>query len=290
MDDVHAAATDTLGPINWAFLRIIAIIELYTKQRWVEPLVPSRYPYSLLYHQTMSTLLSSGELPARKLAESVLNLQCFRWISQEDYLLLLRHLLEIGHLQRMEDGGLIIGREGEKVVNDYRFLSVFLVPEYYLVKDENRAIGTVDKIYPPETRFSLAGRTWETVEVNEKSKVIFVKPVSGISTVDWNVNFTADLHTVLVQKLRSILLSDDSYSYLSDSCRERLTEIRSLARNSGILTKLVTQLSENKYAVFPWIGTRELFTLHFLLLQRGIKSKILWRTLCVFGSYFQRAR
>ena len=61
MDDVHAAATDTLGPINWAFLRIIAIIELYTKQRWVEPLVPSKYPYSLLYHQTMSTLLSSGE-------------------------------------------------------------------------------------------------------------------------------------------------------------------------------------------------------------------------------------
>ena len=281
MDDVHAAATDTLGPINWAFLRIIAIIELYTKQRWVEPLVPSKYPYSLLYHQTMSTLLSSGELPAKRLAESVLNLQCFRWISQEDYLLLLRHLLEIGHLQRMEDGGLIIGREVEKVVNDYRFLSVFLVPEYYLVKDENRAIGTVDKIYPPETRFSLAGRTWETVEVNEKSKVIFVKPVSGISTVDWNVNFTADLHTVLVQKLRSILLSDDSYPYLSDSCRERLTEIRNLARNSGILTKLVTQLSENKYAVFPWIGTRELFTLHFLLLQRGIKSKILWRT-CVY--------
>ena len=54
-----------------------------------------------------------------------------------------------------------------------------------------------------------------------------------------------------------------------------------MARNSGILTKLVTQLSENKYAVFPWIGTRELFTLHFLLLQRGIKSKILWRT-CVY--------
>ncbi len=281
VDDVHAMASDTLGPINWSFIRTIAIIELYTKQRWLEPLSPGRYPYSLLYHQTMSHLLSAGELPAKRLADAVLGLSCFRHIPQEDYGLLLNHLLEIGHLQKMEEGGLIIGREGEKVVNDYRFLAVFQVPEYYLVKDENRAIGTVDKIYPPETRFALAGRTWETVEVNQKAKVIFVKLVPGISTVDWDIDFNADLHTVLVRKMKSILECGDMYPYLGESCRERLSEIRYLARNSGILANRVTQLSENKYAVFPWIGTRQLFTLHFLLRQRGLKSKILWRT-CVY--------
>ncbi len=281
VDDVHATASDTLGPINWSFLRTIAIIELYTKQRWLEPLEPERYPYSLLYHQTMSYLLSAGEVSVKRLFDEVLSLSSFRYIQREEYLLLLRHLLDIGHLQKMEDGGLIIGPAGEKIVNDYHFLAVFQVPEYYLVKDENRAIGTVDKIYPPETRFALAGRTWETVEVNQKAKVIFVKLVPGISTVDWNVDFTADLHTVLVRKMREILLVGDDYPYLSDSCKERLSEIRALARNSGILHELVTQLSEIKYAVFPWIGTRQLFTLHFLLTKRGIKSKILWRT-CVY--------
>lgn len=281
VDDVHATASDTLGPINWSFLRTIAIVELYTKQRWLEPLEPERYPYSLLYHQTMSYLLSAGEVSVKRLFGEVLSLSPFRYIQREEYLLLLRHLLDIGHLQKMEDGGLIIGPAGEKIVNDYHFLAVFQVPEYYLVKDENRAIGTVDKIYPPETRFALAGRTWETVEVNQKAKVIFVKLVPGISTVDWNVDFTADLHTVLVRKMREILLVGDDYPYLSDSCKERLSEIRALARNSGILHELVTQLSEIKYAVFPWIGTRQLFTLHFLLTKRGIKSKILWRT-CVY--------
>lgn len=281
VDDVHATASDTLGPINWSFLRTIAIIELYTKQRWLEPLEPERYPYSLLYHQTMSYLLSAGEVSVKRLFDEVLSLSSFRYIQREEYLLLLKHLLNIGHLQKMEDGGLIIGPAGEKIVNDYHFLAVFQVPEYYLVKDENRAIGTVDKIYPPETRFALAGRTWETVEVNQKAKVIFVKLVPGISTVDWNVDFTADLHTVLVRKMREILLVGDDYPYLSDSCKERLSEIRALARNSGILHELVTQLSEIKYAVFPWVGTRQLFTLHFLLTKRGIKSKILWRT-CVY--------
>lgn len=281
MDDVHATAADTLGPINWSFVRTIAIIELYTKQKWVEPLSPGRFPYALLYHQTMSYLFAAGEASAKELAEQVLGLACFRSIPQADYLLLLRHLLAIGHLQKMEGGGLLIGREGEKIVNDYHFLAVFIVPEYYLVKDENRAIGTVDKIYPQGTRFALAGRTWETLEVNQKAKVLFVKLVPGISTVDWDVDFNADLHTVLVQKMRHILACEEQYPYLSDSCRERLGEIRYLARNSGILSNLVTQLSEHKFAVFPWVGTRQLFTLHFLLLQRGLKSKILWRT-CVY--------
>jgi ATP-dependent Lhr-like helicase len=152
------------------------------------------------------------------------------------------------------------------------------VPEYYLVKDENSAIGTVDKLYPVETRFALAGRTWETVEVNEKAKTIFVKLVPGISTVDWNVDFTAELHTVLVRKMKSILESGEEYAYLSESCRERLGEIRFLARNSGILNNLITRLSETKYAIFPWMGTRQLYTLHFLFLKFGLKSRILWRT------------
>ena len=89
------------------------------------------------------------------------------------------------------------------------------------------------------------------------------------------------MHTTLVQKMKYILLCGEQYAYLSDSCRERLEEIRYLARNSGILNHVVTQLSENKYAIFPWVGTRQLFTLHFMLLERGFKSKILWRT-CVY--------
>jgi len=277
-DEVNATAADALGPINWSFIRTIAIIELYTKQKWLEPLSPGKYPYSLLYHQTMSYLLSEGEAPTEKLVKAILGLTSFKHILKEDYRRFIEHLLATEHIQKMEHGGFIIGRAGEKVVNDFHFLAVFEVPDYYLVKDENRAIGTVDKIYPPETRFSLAGRTWETVEVNKKAKVIFVKSVPGISTVDWDAELSAELHTVLVQKMRNILLGDDEYPYLSDSCRERLEEIRFVARNSGILENMITQISENKYAILPWVGTRQLYTLHYLLRQKGLKSKIPWKT------------
>lgn len=286
VEDIQTTAADTLGPVNWSFIRLIAIIELYTKEKWIEPILPHRHPYSLLYHQTMSCLKSNGELSPAKLAQEVLSLHSFQAISQDDFKLLLAHLIEIEHIQKTEQGGLIIGRAGEQIVNHFHFYTVFMVPEYYLVKDENRAIGTVDKIYPVGMRFSLAGMTWETVDVNVKSKVIFVRRVPGISVVDWNVDFKSELHTVLVRKMQSILKGEDVYPYLSDSCKERLNEIRYLTRNSGILEHLVTPLSERKFAIFPWVGTRQLFTLHYALLGRGIKSKMPWDTCIYLEVYF----
>ena len=278
VESVGVNASDILGPINWEFIRTIAIIELYLKEHWLEPIPPQNYAYNLLYHQTMSYLKSNGEMTAAALASFILNLGSFKHISQEDYKQLLSYLLSIDQLERTENGGLIIGREGEKIVNSYKFLTVFLASEYLLVKDENRTIGTVDKVYPVGIRFALAGQAWETVDVNEKSKVIFVKSVPGISLVDWDVDFTAELHTKLVRKIHEVLNGNDSYMYLSESCKERLQEIRYITQNLGILNNMVTALSDIKYAIFPWIGTRQLVTLNYALRKRGIKCKLPWIT------------
>jgi len=278
VEDIQTTAADTLGPINWNFIRLIAIIELYTKERWVEPLLPYEHAYPLLYHQTMGYLKSNGEVSPAKLAEEILSLSSFRKISQADFKVLLNHLLDLEHIQKTERGGLIVGRVGENIVNHFHFYSVFIVPEYYLVKDENRTIGTVDKIYPEGVRFSLAGMTWETVDVNAASKVIFVKKVPGISEVDWDVDFRGELHTHLVRKMQAILAGEDTFAYLSESCQERLSEIRYLAQNSSLLSELVTPLSDRLFAVFPWVGSRQLSALHYALLNQGVKSKLPWDT------------
>lgn len=287
VEDLKVNPDSTLGPINWDFIRTIAIIELYLKQHWIEPIPPRRHAYNLLYHQTMSHLKSNGEMSPGALAQDMLTLGCFRHIPQEDYKHLLTHLLETEQLQKTEQGGLIIGREGEKVVNSHKFLTVFLATDYLLVKDENRTIGTVDKIYPVGVRFALAGTAWETVDVNVKSKVIFVKKVPGISLVDWDVDFENELHTVLVRKIRSILLSDGPFPYLSESCKDRLTEIRYITRGSGLLDSLVAPLSDRKYAIFPWVGTRQLITLNYALRQRGIKCKHPWPTCLYLEALFE---
>ena len=96
--------------VPWKLIQGIALVQLYLEERWVEPPKLDRLPFSLLYHQTMSTLASCGELSPAALAARVLSLSCFYRITQEDYKTLLRHLIEIDHIQRTEEGGLIVVR------------------------------------------------------------------------------------------------------------------------------------------------------------------------------------
>ncbi|MBO5227688.1 MAG: DEAD/DEAH box helicase, partial [Lachnospiraceae bacterium] len=143
VEDIKINSSDILGPINWEFIRIIAIVELYLREHWIEPIPPIKHAYNLLYHQTMSVLKSNGEMSPAGLASAVLTLESFKYITQEDYKKLLTYMIETEQLERTEHGGLVIGRAGEKVVNSYKFLTVFIASEYLLVKDENRTIGTV---------------------------------------------------------------------------------------------------------------------------------------------------
>ena len=48
--------------IPWYLIQGIALVQLYIEERFVEPPRTQRLPYSLLYHQTMSTLASCGEM------------------------------------------------------------------------------------------------------------------------------------------------------------------------------------------------------------------------------------
>lgn len=123
--------------IPWQLLQCIAVIQLYLEERWIEPIQPVKYPFSLLYHQTMSTLASLGELSPAALARQVLTLAPFAAISQTDFRQLLRYLISIEHLQQTESGTLIIGLAAEKSIRNFRFYAVFPDNVEYTVKGES---------------------------------------------------------------------------------------------------------------------------------------------------------
>ena len=67
-----------LDALPWDLLRSIAIIQLYLEERWVEPFEQKKKPFSLLAHQTLSVLMSYGELMPSELAQKVLFLPAFK--------------------------------------------------------------------------------------------------------------------------------------------------------------------------------------------------------------------
>ncbi|MDR2898494.1 MAG: DEAD/DEAH box helicase [Spirochaetaceae bacterium] len=265
--------------INWEFLKNLAIIQLRLEDKWVEPIAPASHSFGLLYHQTMSFLLAQEEASPALLAQNVLSLSAFQKIEAEDYKILLRHLLAIGHLQKTERGHLIIGYDAEPIVTGYQFYSVFETAIEYSVRCKGETIGSVTKAYPVGTTFALAGRAWKTVDVNEKSKIIFVTEARSAADGKWQSPSRMEIHIGVLQKIRHILSCDDEYAYLSDSCKARLAQIRKDARLRGITDGLVVPLGRYRrgskpFAIFPWVGTRQLYTLQLILEQEGLKSVI----------------
>ena len=264
-------SNDLFPEINWEFLRAIAIVQLYLDEKWIEPITPPKFPYALLYHQTLAFLAVAGESSAPFLAQNILTLTPFKNIPQQDYRILLRHLIDINQLQLTERGGIIIGRSGENVINNYEFYSVFETPDEYTVKCENEIIGTINEHVTAGKQFTLAGRAFECISVNEKSKLIFVRQVKGAPKFTLAGAGTPEIHTKVMEKIREILLSDEIYTYLSPKCSEKLRHIRTFADQSGFLTNTVTLIRGRQYAIFPWLGTRQSSVLCFALKNKGFR-------------------
>jgi len=240
--------------IPWQLLQCIAIIQLYLEERWIEPIEPAKYPLSLLYHQTMSILGSLGELSPVALAQQVLTLPSFAAISQEDFRQLLRYWIDIDHLQLTENGGLIIGLTGEKVVRNFRFYAVFADNVEYIVRDEFQEIGSIVMPLPAGNRFALAGRTWEAIDIDRQSKTIFVQEVAGFASTSWRSG-SGSIHTKILSRMRKVLLEDTQYPYLQNQAKERLKAARQLAHTTGLTEAYLLPIADDLCCIFPWMGT-----------------------------------
>jgi ATP-dependent Lhr-like helicase len=250
--------------IPWQLLQCIAIIQLYLEERWIEPIKPIKYPLSLLYHQTMSILAATGEISPATLAKQILNLPPFAAIAQADLLLLLRYLIDIDHIQKTEQDKLILGLTGERVVRKFQFYAVFADSQGYVVKQGTTEIGTIPMPFSIGHQFSLAGRTWEVLEIEFKKKLISVKQVEAKATIYWRGS-GGIIHTRILQRMRQVLLEDVEYTYLQENAWHRLQTVRELVQNSGLDKQNIVPLAKDKCCIFPWMGTTAYRTLERFL-------------------------
>ena len=253
--------------IPWKLLQGIALVQLYLEERWVEPPRLDRLPFSLLYHQTMSTLASCGELSPRALADRVLRLHYFHRITQEDYRVLLRHLIATDHIQQTEQGGLIVGLAGERVINSFKFYGVFQQSEEYTVRSESQELGTVVSPPPVGEKLAIAGHVWQVLDVDHKRRLIYCQQVKG-SVPAYFGQCPGDLHTKILTRMRRVLQEDRQYPYLMKNAVARLEQARFTAAHSGAAEKPLINLGGNMWCLLPWVGT---YT--FLTMERFLKIK-----------------
>lgn len=254
--------------LPWKLLQGIAIVTLYTEDRFVEPPRPIAYPFSLLYHQTMSILAYSGELLPSELARRVLTLSVFHGISQEDYKVFLQHLMAIGHIEATAERGLIVGVKAEKLVNNYKFFAVFQENEEFSVHCGSQELGTVVSPPPVGERLAIAGKVWDIKEIDIKKKQVFVTPVKGVVPAFFGL-CPGDIHNRVLLKMKDILFGEKSYPFLRPGAVTRLAEGRHYAAMAKMSESRLISLGGDGWVLFPWLGTYA-----FMACERMIKIRL----------------
>ena len=266
MREEHPEAR-AMDRMPWFLIQGIALVQLYIEERFVEPPRLDRLPYSLLYHQTMSTLASCGEMTAGELASRVLTLSCFHRITQEDYRVLLQHLLKQDHISRTEGGGLILGLTGERIVSSFKFYAVFQENVEYTVHSGSEQLGTIVKPPPVGDKIAIAGRVWVVDEVDHKHREVFCTLVKGNIPAYFG-DVAGDIHSRILERMYRVLCEDTLYPYLMAHARCRLADAREAFRKAGMAERPLISLGGKMWALYPWVGT---YT--FLALERFLKLR-----------------
>ena len=268
MREEHSEARAMLPDmIPWNLIQGIALVQLYIEERFVEPPRMERLPFSLLYHQTMSTLASCGEMTPGELASRVLPLAAFRRVTREDFRALLLHLLEIDHISRTENGGLILGLSGERVTNSYKFYAVFQENVEYTVRTGSEQLGTIVKPPPVGDKIAIAGRVWVVEEVDHQRREVYCTLVKGNIPAYFG-DVAGDIHDRILERMFRVLEEDKAYPYLMRHAVARLAEARDSFRKSGMDKRPLIHLGGKIWALFPWLGSYA-----FLALERFLKLR-----------------
>lgn len=261
--EMRAMLPDT---VPWKLLQGIALVQLYREEKWVEPPSDSGYPYSLLYHQTMATLASSGEMTARELAKKVLTLGYFKNISIDDFGILLKHLIKIEHIEKTDEGGLIVGIKGERIINSFKFYAVFQENEEFTVRNDSHELGTVVMPPPAGEKLAIAGKVWTVLDIDRKRHLVYVEPVKGQVPAYFG-QCPGAVDTRVLERMKQALNEDTVYPYLMENAVARFKKARDVASRAGITEHSLINLGGDMWCLFPWLGSYA-----FLALERFIKT------------------
>lgn len=244
--------------VSMDLVKAIAMTELIMNEGWTEPPVDRRYPFGLLYHQTMEFLKESTGARFGTLSSEVLSMKPFSEIDKDAYKKLLRHMVSSGQLVRMEDGTLLIGPKGEKVAFGHDFCSVFKVKKEIDVISPDGRVGSIQGVPDEGELIQLAGRIWQVIEVRSEDATVLVEETDGSAETPWKSG-TPDVHPRVMSKMRDVLESDTEYPYLDPAASNRLALCRTFARNNGMLSTFSE--IEGGIRLFPWVGTIQFDTL-----------------------------
>ncbi|MDR1340137.1 MAG: DEAD/DEAH box helicase [Prevotellaceae bacterium] len=262
---------------KWDLLQSIACWLLYSRDMFVEPVKMQEKPYDILVHQSLSIVKGNSEIKLKSLIRQLKNNPAFSQTEIVEIEQVLNHLLKIDFLEKAEQD-IIIGIEGENIVNSRNFYSVFKTEKNFKVIHAGNTIGELPFSFQiaEGANILLAARIWKIRSVDSESKKIDVIPAKdGKKPVFFGSG--GSIHPKIREKMLEILCGDEEYDFLDRSGHDEIKQLRrdfSVFNLQNIQTDRLLFKAENHLCLFTFTGTLVNHTLKLLFDVVGIKNEL----------------
>ncbi|MCT2563848.1 DEAD/DEAH box helicase [Chryseobacterium herbae] len=257
---------------EWSLLQSLACWQLY-QEHYIEPVSVSQKPYDILVHQLLSIVKGTSGITLDKLLHEIKLNRTFANITEEETVEIINYLIKIDFFEKLGKE-LIIGIEGEKVVNNKDFYSVFKTETFFKVSHNGNKIGELPLSFQlkEDENIFLAARIWKIVEVDLHSKKIEVIPTKdGKKPVFFGGGGDTD-HRIR-EKMLSILKVKNKIESINENGENVIHDLRkkfSIFDLKNIQSERPLLLSNSNIRFYSFADSRINRTIRFLLEIKGI--------------------
>lgn len=271
ISNLYLYATD-----KWSLLQSIGCWLLY-KEGFIEPPQKNEKPYDILIHQALSITKGHSGIKLRDLINQLIGNSAFKRIELFEIEQILQHLIEVDFLEKLQHE-VIIGVEGEKIVNSRDFYSVFKTEENFKVVNAGNKIGEVP--FSPQIiedeNILLSAKIWKIKFVDHKAKKIEVIPTKD-GKKPMFFGSSGVIHQRIREKMVEVLYSKTDYDFLDQSSCDEIEILRkdfSVFNIRDLHSERPLLSSEKNLQLFTFTGTRINRTIKLVLDISGIKNML----------------
>ena len=261
-------------------LQSIAMIRLLVSEKWYEPPDTHLYHFSTLLHQILAVVAQWGGVRPDQLWGLLCKAGPFGRISVEHFKTLLIHMGDIGLIVQLSSGELVLGINGESLVNHYTFYAVFKTSEEYRIVVEGKTLGTlpIDSMILPDQHIVFGGRRWKVIDIDCDKKIISVAPAKGGRPPKFGGDGMG-IHDQIRQEMYGIYRSGDhritvggtNLEFMDGSGQNLFKEGLHYFRDMNLESDRIVQYEGNTY-IIPWMGDKLVNTMVALLKSSGYEA------------------
>ncbi|MEC4004840.1 DEAD/DEAH box helicase [Flavobacterium sp. SUN052] len=258
---------------QWSLLQSLACWLLY-KEGFIEPPQSNSDSYDILLHQALSIVKGYSGIKVTELITQLKNNFAFNEINVVEITDIINHLISIDFFEKLQHE-VIIGIEGEKIVNSRDFYSAFTMEDNFKVIHAGNRIGELP--YSPQItegeNILLAAKIWKIQFVDLKAKKIEVVPAKDGKKPKFSGG-GGIVHQKIGEKMLAVLYSTEKYDFLNSTSFDALEEMRrdfSVFAIRNLALQRPFLIVEKKLLFYTFTGTKVNRTLFLLFEITGIK-------------------